>query len=55
MMLAGPDGAKSEPSMVHDEALNIWGAAVPLKLEVKGESGPVTLPIQLTLIGMAMV
>jgi hypothetical protein len=55
MMLAGPEGAKAGPSMVHDEALNLWGAAVPLKLDVKGESGPVILPIQLTLIGMAMV
>jgi hypothetical protein len=54
MLLAGPEGANSEPSMVHDEALNTWGAVIPLSLEVKGESGPVTLPIQLILVGMAM-
>jgi hypothetical protein len=54
MLLAAPEGAKSEPSMAHDEALNTWGAVVPLNLEVKGESGPVTLPIQLILVGMAM-
>jgi hypothetical protein len=54
MLLEAPEGAKSEPSMVHDEALNTWGAVVPLNLEVKGESGPATLPIQLILIGMAM-
>jgi hypothetical protein len=54
MLLAAPEGAKSEPSMAHDEALNAWGAVLPLNLEVKGESGPVTLPIQLIVIGMAM-
>jgi hypothetical protein len=40
--------------MAHDEALNTWGAVVPLPLEVKGESGPVLLPLQLILVGMAM-
>jgi hypothetical protein len=56
MLLAAPEGSgKSEqPSMVHDEALNTWGAVIPLTLEVKGESGPATLPIQLILVGMAM-
>jgi hypothetical protein len=54
MFLVAPEGANSEPSMAHDEALNTWGAVVPLTLEVKGESGSVTLPIQLILVGMAM-
>ena len=40
--------------MVHDEEKNTWGAVVPLNLAVKGESSPVTLPIQLILVGMAM-
>jgi hypothetical protein len=53
MLLAAPEGTKSEPSMAHDEALNTWGAVVPLNLEVKGETGPVPLPIQLILVGMA--
>jgi len=55
MLLAAPDGANSGPSMAHDEALNTWGAVVPLNLEVKGETGPVPLPVQLIVVGMAMI
>jgi len=54
MLLAAPAGSKSEPSMAHDEALNTWGAVVPLNLGTAGESRPVALSIQLILIGMAM-
>jgi hypothetical protein len=54
MMLAVPDGTKAEPSMVRDEAKNLWGAAVPLSLSVKGESAPVSLPVQIVVVGMAM-
>jgi len=54
MLLAGPEGSKAEPSMAHDETMNLWGAVVPLNLEVKGQSGPSALPIQLILVGMAM-
>jgi len=54
MMLAAPDeGSKSEPSMAHNEELNTWGAVVPLNLAVQGESSPVSLPVQLILIGVA--
>lgn len=53
MLLAPPEGSKAGPSMVHDEALNAWGAVVPLNLAVKGESSPVTLPIQLVVDGVA--
>jgi hypothetical protein len=55
MLLAAPAGSKAEGAMVHDETLNTWGAVVPLNLEVKGESGPVALPIQLILVGVAMI
>jgi len=54
MLLAGPEGGPSGPSMAHDEALNLWGAVVPLNLAVKGASGPVALPVQLIVVGMAM-
>jgi hypothetical protein len=54
MLLAAPEGSKAEPAMVHDEALDTWGAVVPLNLAVKGEAGPVSLPIQLILVGVAM-
>jgi hypothetical protein len=56
MMLAAPgEGSKSEPTMVHNEELNTWGAVVPLSLAVQGGSSPVTLPVQLILIGVAAV
>jgi len=54
MLLAPPEGAKTGPSMAHDEALNAWGAVVPLNLAVKGDSGPAALSIQLILVGVAM-
>jgi hypothetical protein len=54
MLVAAPDPASPSPAMAHDEALNTWGAVVPLQLEVKGESGKVPLPLQWILIGMAM-
>jgi hypothetical protein len=54
MLLAAPAGSKPGAVMAHDEALNTWGAVVPLSLGVTGESGPVSLPIQLILVGMAM-
>lgn len=53
MMLAAPEEGKSEPTMAHNEELNTWGAVVPLNLAVQGESGAVTLPVQLILIGVA--
>jgi hypothetical protein len=54
MLLAAPGGSTAAPAMVHDEALNTWGAVVPLNLAVEGESSQVSLPIQLILVGMAM-
>jgi hypothetical protein len=54
MLLAAPSVSSTEPSMVHTEDLNTWGAVVPLSLGVAGESQPVALSIQLILIGMAM-
>jgi len=54
MLLSAPEGSKSEPSMAHDQALEAWGAVVPLNLAVKGESTPAALRIQLILVGVAM-
>ena len=53
MLLPAPEGAGTTASMAHDEALEAWGAVVPLSLAVKGESAPVALPIQLILVGIA--
>jgi hypothetical protein len=55
MLLAPPAGSSSGPSMVHDEAMNLWGAVIPLNLGIKGDPSSATLPVQLILIGMAMV
>jgi hypothetical protein len=56
MMLKAPDSAATgEPLVVRDEEHNLWGAVIPLSLEVKGESTPVMLPIQIILIGAVMV
>jgi len=55
MLLAPPAGSSSGPSMVHDEAMNLWGAVVPLNLGIMGGPSSATLPVQLILIGMAMV
>jgi hypothetical protein len=54
MLLPAPEGAKNEPTMVHDEAKDTWGVVVPLSLEVKGESAPARLLIQLVVAGVAM-
>jgi hypothetical protein len=56
MLLTAPDAgqAKGEPTLIHDEAKNTWGAVVPLSLAVKGESAAVTLPVQLIVVGAAM-
>jgi hypothetical protein len=55
MLLTPPAGSSAGPAMVHDEAMNLWGAVVPLNLGVKGDATSVTLPVQLILIGMAMI
>lgn len=55
MMVGVPaNAAKSEPAIIHDEAKMTWGVVIPLSLSVKGESGPVSLPVQLVVIGSAM-
>jgi len=56
MMVAAPDSGqgKGEPTLVHDESKNTWGAVVPLSLVVKGASAPVLLNIQLIVVGAAM-
>jgi hypothetical protein len=55
MLLSAPESvAKSGPSMARNEEKDTWGAVIPLSLSVKEESGPVTQPVQLILIGVAM-
>jgi len=47
--------AKGEPALVRDEEKNTWGVVVPLSLAVDGESAPVTLNVQLVVVGVAPV
>ena len=56
ILMAAPDAspAKGEPALVRDEEKNTWGAVVPLSLAVDGESAPVTLNIQLIVVGAAL-
>jgi hypothetical protein len=54
MLLGAPADSKGDPSIVRDETKNTWGAVVPLSLSVKGEPAPVSLPVQLVVIGAAM-
>jgi hypothetical protein len=51
LLLAAPEKSPAGPSMVHDEAIMTWGAVLPLPLEVKGESNPVAMPVQLVVVG----
>jgi hypothetical protein len=55
MLLTAPASAAATPAMNHDEEKNTWGAVVPLSLGVKGDASPVTLPVQLILVGAAAV
>lgn len=50
----GDAAAKDAAAMIHDAEKNLWSAVVPLSLAVKGETTPVTLRIQLVLVGAAM-
>lgn len=55
LLLAVPKTeAKPDPSMIHDEAKNTWGAVVPLKLAAKGSAEPATLHVQLVVVGASM-
>ena len=51
LLLAAPEKVPESPSMVNDTTLNTWGAVVSLPLEVKGESNPVSLPMQIVVVG----
>jgi hypothetical protein len=57
MLTAAPEAspAKGEPALVRDEEKNTWGVVVPLSLAVDGESAPVTLNVQLVVVGVAPV
>jgi hypothetical protein len=51
LLLSAPEKLPDGPTMVNDPMLNTWGAIVSLPLEVKGETNPVPLPIQLVVVG----
>jgi hypothetical protein len=54
MLIAPPESASTtEPTMAHDQEKDLWGAVIPLSLDVKGASGPITLPVQLIVVGSA--
>lgn len=40
-----------EPAMSHEEAENVWGLVVPLKVAVAGESNPFTIVLNLIVAG----
>ena len=48
-----PEGAKSEPSVLHDTEKNTWSVVLPLSLQVKGQSEPTICPVQLVVVGAA--
>jgi hypothetical protein len=51
ILLAPPENTPDSPAMVNDPMLETWGAILALPLEVKGESKPIPLPIQLVVVG----
>jgi len=53
MLLAAPSPSAGAPKLVHDEEKDLWGAIVPLSLDVKG-GAPATLDVQLIVVGQAM-
>jgi hypothetical protein len=54
MLIAPPESASTtEPTIVHDQEKELWGAVIPLSLDVKGASSPITLPVQLIVVGAA--
>ena len=55
MLLTPPATSAAAPSMVRDEEKDLWGAVIPLNLEVKGGSSVPPLNLELILIGAAMV
>lgn len=52
ILLAAKGDAKA-PAVARDEEKNTWSAVLSLPLDVKGESAPATLPVQLVFSGMA--
>lgn len=50
-LLTVPSSGPAAPAMIRDEEKNTWRVVVPLALEVKGESGPVNLPVAIIVVG----
>jgi hypothetical protein len=55
MLLAAPSPAPGGPTIVHDEEKDTWGVVAPLGLRVQGQTGTATLPIQLVIVGAALL
>ena len=55
ILLTPPATSAAAPSMGRDEEKDLWGAVIPLNLEVKGGSSVPPLNLELILIGAAMV
>jgi len=56
MLLAAADPSqKGGPSIVRDEEKNTWGVLIPLNLAPKGSAAPLPFPVQLVVVGVAMV
>jgi hypothetical protein len=54
ILLTPPATAAAPPSIVRDEEKDLWGAVVPLNLDVKGGATVAPLNLELILIGAAM-
>jgi hypothetical protein len=55
LLLAAPAGTKAAPATIQDAEKNLWGVILPLSLGVKGQQGVMEYPIQLIVVGAAMV
>ena len=54
LMLAPPAEASEMPVMIHDEVNATWGVVLPLTVQPAGEPGPIPLPFQLVVSGVAL-
>ncbi len=54
ILLTPPATAGAAPSMARDEEKDLWGAVLPLNLDVKGEATVPPVNIELILVGAAM-
>lgn len=53
LLLMAPAGSKPDPTMIRDNTKETWSVVLPLRLQVKGGSEPLTYPVRLVVVGMA--